>query len=281
MAVTTWQEIEKNYVVVGYGVLIPVLTASAGSNANFPVQNLRDPARWKKWVSAASGAQTLTVDFGGNAGINAVAFANTNRNVGQWGTTKLQKSSNGTSWTDVVTIAPGGSVADDEDYFASFSTDMKRYWRLDFGSPTAPPQIGVWCLGRIFAYQDPDRDGMEYEWDYGLREIIGESGSKFVEKTRRRIVRFRMLRTGLDRYNNGPNYSKFQDFMTIHESQATGTLNLAFGSFMPFFFCPRPDGVYTFADQGRAYYVRFQSIVSAKERFIDRFEQTIVLEEDP
>lgn len=287
MAVRTWQEIERSYICDRiYGT--PTITASGGSDASYPKENLLTYARFQQWKSGATGAQSLIFDLGGFAsGVNAVAILNHNHAAAVWGTTKWQWSSTGTGgpWTDAATLlfqdGAASALADDDDYFIKFSSATKRYWKLDLAGATGKPMIGNIVLGRCFAYQEADLGQMEYGMDYQTVTRGAQNGPRHVEQLGRRLLTHRLRRSGMP-FATSPSadWAPFNDLFYPYAGKNQSTYNLHQGDLRPFVFIPRPDGISNDGAAGRCFYSRYEARPKAVERFFGVFDDSLEITEE-
>lgn len=277
---TTWGEIERNYTIQGgTGTGSSTLTASGGSATDYPLDNLKDWARWRQWKSGATGAQSITIDMGTFCSPNAIAIGNHNMNAAAWTTVKLQHSPDGSTWTDCTTLFDSGwEHADDYDYFKKFTLATKRYWKLVFGGATLAPMIGILCLGRWFGYQEADHGGMKWQRDYNIDEFRSDSETVFAEQRARLVRSWGYKRSALKWGHAFGSESPIDDLHDcFNPDHITGTLNLHQGSLYPFFYIPRPDsgGVLRDGEQGACFYARWPSrhtlSEAARESFSDEF----------
>lgn len=128
-----------------------ILTASAGSDVDFPLTNLQDRRHSTQWKSGGTtDNQTLTMDSSAPRAVDTVLIAN--HNLAATGITSLE-----------VRYSTDNFVADDQlavsitsftgDPIHSSNTEQnKRYWRLKFvkGGPLiVAPQIGMIFIGKV------------------------------------------------------------------------------------------------------------------------------------
>jgi hypothetical protein len=117
--------------------------------AGFSVVNVANPATYLKWKGETTGVQTVTVDLGSADEINY--FGIVGHNFGTDGTNiKLQRSSNGSAWTDVTSARV---LANDYAYMEEFADVNYRYYRLHLTPATLVPQLAVFYIGRVLRVQ--------------------------------------------------------------------------------------------------------------------------------
>lgn len=123
------------------------LVASA-TEPGFPVSNLETGNLGRWWLGVGTGEHTLTRDFGANAtaALDTVVVANALRLVNVGASLALQRSDNGSSWTDVWAVAPLTAAhlapPNGRDFIQESPLDTRRAWRLRiYGSLTGPPRL--------------------------------------------------------------------------------------------------------------------------------------------
>src|SRR6185503_18142568 len=141
---------EANAGWIGYrNILTRDNTTASSEDAGHPVVNLVNNTTnqfWEatgttsEWVRIADGS-TNTVDY----------FALAKHNLGSTGAgVKLQKSADGSAWTDVV---PLFLPPNDFCIMYRFDAASANFWRLLITPGTAAPQIAVMHLGALLVLQ--------------------------------------------------------------------------------------------------------------------------------
>jgi hypothetical protein len=141
---------EANAGWIGYrNILNRDNTTSSSEDAEHPVVNLVNNTTHQFWEAEDDADQWVRI---ADASANVVDyFALAKHNLGSTGATiTLQKSADGSSWTDVVdAVAPGN----DYSIMYRFEAQSANFWRLLIASGTAAPQIAVMHLGALLVLQ--------------------------------------------------------------------------------------------------------------------------------
>lgn len=130
-----------------------VLTASNVTSdeaeSGYPVTRLANPLTFQRWKGTTSAVQHVVVDCGSATTVNYFALAG--HNFGTDGTNiKLQKSTDGSSWSDVTS---NRVPANDYAYMEEFSDQNVRYYRLRMDPATLAPEIAVLYIGQVLRMQ--------------------------------------------------------------------------------------------------------------------------------
>lgn len=133
---------------IGYQSVLTRTNVTADEEAtSFPVTNLVATSTSPKamWKGTTTAAQRVMIAEGGSQEVDYFGLAK--HNLGSTGATiKLQKSSDGSVWTDVTdTIAPG----DDNAIMFRFDGEVSNHWALYIVPGSAAPQITVMYLGLL------------------------------------------------------------------------------------------------------------------------------------
>ena len=147
-------------------------TASEDYDQDFPIYNLITGHKYQHSIfkTATGTTKTITYDLGAGNERGAeyvyIARADLLQNAGLCTTFKLQRSSDGSSWSDVVSQASFNSQtlygAKLDDWFSTFAaTSNYRYWRTSYtvsGSSKIPHSklyLGSWL--------DLEQEPMKYD----------------------------------------------------------------------------------------------------------------------
>lgn len=128
------------------------MTKNATATADFTAagyfaSNAVNLERNVTWKSSGTGAAQL-LKLNTTASITPTGLGIANGNYSKWGTTKLRHSTDGSSWTDFLTLS--GFPADGLDYYTKLTgAPSKAWWALQFGSPSAAPEVGIFYLGEL------------------------------------------------------------------------------------------------------------------------------------
>jgi len=144
---------------------VPTYSWSAGTNASYPVSNLKNYfPDIKSRSNANTDAQRLIIDMGSAVSCNAAALHG--HNFASLGLSDsevlLQVNTNDDAdWSDAVTVSEI-TVSPDPIFDSFAATDPKRYWSLYFvkGSALgAAPEIGNIFLGTTLDFEKPQQYG--------------------------------------------------------------------------------------------------------------------------
>lgn len=141
---------EANAGWIGYrNVLNRDNTTASSADDDHPVVNLVNNTTNQFWQGADTSDQWVRVADGSANVVDYFAIAK--HNLGSTGAlVKLQKSANGSAWTDVVEdFAPG----DDYSIMYRFEPTSANFWRLYITSGSAAPQIAVMHLGALLVLE--------------------------------------------------------------------------------------------------------------------------------
>lgn len=135
---------------IGWHTLLTASNVTADEEAaGFPVSNLGNAITSLKWKGETTAVQTVTVDLGAADEVNYFALAG--HNLGTDGAQiKFQKSTNGSSWTDVTSARV---LSSDFAFMEEFEDQNTRYYRLHITPVTLAPQIAVLYIGRVLRMQ--------------------------------------------------------------------------------------------------------------------------------
>ncbi len=152
--VLTAEEVEagvnSNNPRIGYHSVATVanVTASSAETA-YPVANAINQLTFLKWTATAAGVQTITISLDSAETVNYFAVAG--HNFGTDGTNiKLQRSSDGSSWTDVTTARV---LANDYAFMEEFADVNYRYYRFHMTAVSLAPVLSVLHVGRVLRMQ--------------------------------------------------------------------------------------------------------------------------------
>jgi hypothetical protein len=140
----------SNPIIVFRRIDTATLTASAGSDASYPLTNLQD-GRWAtQWMSGdTTDGQTLLIDFLAYRNCSSLLCANHNFSSLGCTSIKLQYDlDDNVGFVTPVDVVANLSIS--EPSFNQFVGANRRYWRLQFnkGSAlTSAPKIGMIFLG--------------------------------------------------------------------------------------------------------------------------------------
>lgn len=114
--------------------------------AGFPGISLANPLTAERWKPSALPA-TATIDAGEAVDVDYIGLAS--HTFGRDSTTlTVQYSTDGITWTDIDTKAPGDNKA----IMFIFDKITARYWRLSLAG-TAVPSLGVMYIGELLVSQ--------------------------------------------------------------------------------------------------------------------------------
>ncbi len=220
--------------------------------------------RTSLWVATGATSQWLKFDLGLAKSITGVGLAGSNLSKWTGGSAPtLQRSSDGSSWTDVVTL-DATLVGTDQDYFHVFGALSYQYWRVNVPNATEPPFIGVFYLGTATELNSNPKIGFE-EADVPNVEIArAASGATVAEKFGRTIHR-----VGFE-WENDPRANR---------DQIRSLLSAEGQTLRPFFYCPRDDA--GSGAKGRGYFVRMvDGSYESAESFNNIFDHSVTLLEE-
>lgn len=135
---------------IGWHSVITASNVSSDEEATgFALTNLANPLTYQRWQGETSAVQHVVVDCGFATVVNYFAIAG--HNFGTDGTNiKLQKSTDGSSWSDVTSNrVPSTDFA----YMEEFEDQNVRYYRLRMDPDMRAPRIAVLHIGRILRMQ--------------------------------------------------------------------------------------------------------------------------------
>lgn len=119
--------------------------SSTGSASGYDVQAVVEIERATGWKAPSTAAVRLSLNLGTAKSPSGLGIVGGNYSA--WGTTKLQHSPDGTTWTDAATLT--GFPADALDYFSSVTAIARQHWALYWAAPTAAPELDVFYLGTL------------------------------------------------------------------------------------------------------------------------------------
>ena len=106
------------------------------------------PYTWLQFPSA--GTKTITIDCGSAVDANAIGIIGHNLAASAAAVT-LASSTNGSSWTDRLTI----TAATDRALLQTFTKVSARYWRLTIVTATVAPMLAVVMIGQRIDFPLP------------------------------------------------------------------------------------------------------------------------------
>ncbi len=234
-------------------------TASVGSGtataATYDPQNVTALDRDTTWLAGSTTTPRLILHTGAAITPQALAIAAGNYSV--WGTTKLQHSTDGVTWTDFLTLASLPSVDTIQDYFAELTAaPSKSWWALYWAAPSAAPEVAIFYLATLAtvaeSYNYPTEEQDVFNVDLQVAENRGIVG----EEVARYIVRFL--------------WDWAETTSTTKELIRT-IIRACGGPKTPLFIVPVDESGSSTA--GRCYLVRYQTTVLALKRlFVDPFD---------
>jgi hypothetical protein len=138
--------INANNPRIGWHTLATASNITATSSATgYPAANAANPLTFLKWRATGTGVQTITIDCGVAEDVNYFALAG--HNLGTDGANiKLQRSSDGSSWTDVTSARV---LANDYAFMEEFEDVDYRYYRLHITPVSLAPEVAVLHIGRV------------------------------------------------------------------------------------------------------------------------------------
>jgi hypothetical protein len=220
--------------------------------------------RGTTWKGVGTSAQRLILHTGAAIAPTALAIAGGNYSV--WGTTVLQHSTDGSSWTTLDTLLGLGSLTDSvQDYYWKISSPTsKSWWCLYWSAPSAAPEVALFYLGTLATmienYSFPTEERDVYNVDIQQTEgkvIVGE-------QTARYLMLWVLGWT--------PTISTVRD-------QVRAIIQSEGGPLRPFWFVPVDES--TSNDYGRAYLVRYQtSTFAIRREFTGIYEFVVTLLEE-
>jgi hypothetical protein len=138
----------SNPIFIYEGLESATLTASAGSDAGYPLTNLQDRRYATIWKSNANtDEQTLKAYFPAGKTVDTIFVANHNMGLAVGvppGAVYLEHSWDGAEWTTV------GPLSTADPSYTTFVADLYPYWRLRWHKGSAlgaAPQIGMLFIG--------------------------------------------------------------------------------------------------------------------------------------
>lgn len=236
-------------------------TASAsGTATGYDPQSVVGIERSTGWLAPSTAAVRLILDLGSAKTPTGLGLVGGNWSA--WGTTKLQHSTDGSTWVDFLTLS--GLPADDLDYFAKLvSAPSRQYWALYWAAPSSAPGLAVFYLGTLTALPvNPDLN-MAGGDRYNVSEEPAASGAVISEEFGRRTEVFSLAFSGITT----------SQFTTIR-----GLTRTEGGNKRPFFYVPRDDS--GSGTQGQAHLVRGPREVPWTEEFGGVFNLTVNLREE-
>lgn len=241
------------------GFLSDLASTSASSTASgYDSDNVVMLDRTSLWKASASGAASITLDLGSAKTVSAIGLAN--HNGGAWTGGKLERSSDNSNWTTVVSFT---SMVTGEDYFHTFTGASYQYWKVSVTGSTAAMQIGVFYLGTPITLTYNPWVGQSTEDVYNVETATAQSGQTVTEEWGRRLLRTSMAWDVVE---------------TTAKDQVRDFLRTEGGPLRPFWYVPRDDS--TSNVYGRAYLVRaVDGTFKASEIFGGLWSMSVTVQE--
>ena len=244
-------------------------TASASSElTGYPASNVTDHNRGSIWIAGASGTQYVTIDCGAPITVTAVGIANHNLNM-ITGSKQLRASDDNFSSDDnlVETLDPGTAL-NDVDYFHSFASVTKRYWRVKIlgvgGDPV--PYIGEVFLGVLVTPTYNPDIGLAEDHVWPAESVSGQTGVRISEASGRKVLRWHL---------------EYDPVSLTDRVILTAVPNWGQGLVNPYFYIPRNDDVAAIYTYGRAFFVRnLNEAMAYRENVTDVWGLALDFEEE-
>ncbi len=236
-------------------------TATASSTAaGFDAQNVVALDRPTKWKANVTTASWVKLDLGSTKAVDTVCLANHNGNL--WTTALLEWSNDGsTGWTTAATLS---GLAANTDYFATFASQTKQFWRVSTASASSAMEIGCFYLGTLTTLtKNPSYPGEDSD-TYNVERARATSGTIVAEKYGRRLKKFDFIW----RYPTLAVVNEVRNFLRVED-----------GPLRPFWYIP-PDesGAST---NGEAFMVRFDPLAFEVTRhFLNTYEFGVTFREE-
>lgn len=251
-------------IVLGTGYLSDLAAASAVSTASgYDPKNAVSLARGTTWKAGGTSGERLILNTGSAIAPTFLGIANANWSA--WGTTKLQHSTDGSTWVDFLTLSSLPSVDALHDYFSKLTAAPSRsWWALYWASPSAAPEVGVFYLGTYTELTKNPAYGAVREPIFNVARRASEGRVIVAEKTARILTRFIL------------------SWPTNTAAESDQIENLILGEdgpLRPFWYVPIDESGSSTA--GRAYLVRYEPLTLAiRRRFQSRYELGLTLLEE-
>ena len=208
---------------------------ATGTAAGYDAHSTVGLERSTGWLAPSTAAVRLILNLGAAAAPSGLGLAG--GNFSGWGTTSLEHSSDGVTWTPFLTLT--GFPADALDYFAALTAAPSRqYWSLYWAAPSAAPGLAVFYLGTLTELAVNEDLGPEGRDVYNVAEEPAASGAIIAEEYGRRTERFLLKFSGI----------------TAAQFLVLRSFVRAEGGKRPFFYIPRFDS--GTGASGQAYLVR-------------------------
>lgn len=196
--------------------------STTGSASGYDVQSVVGLDRSVGWKAPSSATVRLSLNLGSAKTPTGVGLVG--GNWSEWGTTLLRYSSDGSSWTTLLTLT--GFPADEFDFFSALAgAPSRQYWALEWSAPSAAPELAVFYLGLLTELHENPQLGMGNRDVYNVAEERAASGSIQAEEFGRRVERLVMAFTGTTAQRN-----TLRDFLRTER-----------GPRRTFFYIPRDD----------------------------------------
>lgn len=210
-------------------------TSATSTASGYDADNVVVLDRNSLWVAGGTGTIDLILDLGSPKAVDTVCLAN--HNGSGWSGTTVAHSADNVTYTTAIT--PSG-LTTGSDYYGSFSSQTKQYWRLRTTSATSAMQVGIFYLGLSTILTENPDIGMVTEDVYNVERATSQSGAIVAEQWGRRV-----LRTNLD-FASG--------VTTAAKDELRDFLRTEGGSLRPFWYVPYEAS--STPTEGRAYLVR-------------------------
>lgn len=223
-----------------YGYSSSGATMSATvTGAGYDAANAVALDRGTTWKGSGTSAQRLIMHTGSAISPSGLGISAGNYSV--WGTTVLQHSTDGVTWTTYATLTVSGLTDSVQDYFDTLTPISKSWWCLYWAAPSAAPEVGIFYLGTLTTIADNYVHPFDESDVYGVDVQTSEGRVIVAEQVARRRNRFLL--------DFGNTTTAVRDSVrTIIQSEG--------GPLRPFYFVPIDES--GSSTEGRAYFVRYE-----------------------
>ena len=250
---------------LGYGYLTDGATASATVTASgYSASNAVVLDRSTSWKGTGTSAQRLMLNT--PSAITPTFLGICGGNYSVWGTTVLQRSDDGVTWTNYLTLTGHASRTDTvQDYFEDLTAaPTKSWWCLYWAAPTAAPEVAVFYLGTVAILTDNYSFPVKEMDVYNVDVQSTEGRILQREQVARRLVRWVLTWTVISS-------TLKETIRTIIQSEG--------GNLRPFWFVPADET--TSNTYGRAYLVGYEPPAFGIDRaFTEIYEVVLPLLEE-
>lgn len=140
-----------NPVILWNNILTTGSLSAAYTAAGYDVANIKDLRPYTLWKGTTASPQYITVNCGSARAADAIGICGHNLKTVN-ATVSVENSSNGSSWT---TVLSGFLPSSDNALVKLFTSDTKQYWRIKITGHTAAPYMGVAILGSRMTFPAP------------------------------------------------------------------------------------------------------------------------------